>query len=102
MWPLLLAALLGWPSMGGVVAQVPAALAPFLRSRNKPTEDEAYAFWSLAANTTRLTYLPSDESLPPLGGDYRSVAVCLAGGARTFPLLDNGIVLSIKHKASQV
>lgn len=80
-----------------VTADVPDALAQLLRN-HKPTVDEADAFWALAQTETRLTYLPSDENLPPLPGDHRSVAVCMAGGARTFPLLDNGIAHSIKEK----
>lgn len=87
----------------GAVAQVFDALAQLLRSPHsrEPTAEEADRFWALARSQTRLTHLPSDESLPALGGSYRSVAVCLAGGARTFPLLDNGIVRSIKEKASR-
>lgn len=102
LWPLLLA--LGACSHfagGGVSAQTSDELAQLLRL-TAPTAEEAARFWELAASRTRLTQLPSDESLPFLPGSKRSVAVCVAGGARSFPLLENGIVRSIKENASPV
>ena len=80
----------------GVSAQVPDELAELLRL-TAPTAEEAARFWGLAESRTRLTSLPSDESLPFLRGNQRSVAICVAGGARSFPLLDTGIARSIKE-----
>lgn len=56
------------------------------------------AFWK-AALATAAVELDDDSSLPPLGGaadTFRSVAVCITGGARGFPDRQTGIFDSIK------
>ena len=56
------------------------------------------AFWELA-KTRNATELSNDSSLPPLpapADTYRSVAVCITGGARGFPLKRLGIYDSIR------
>jgi hypothetical protein len=67
--------------------------------RHGASATQTDAFWAAALKLPQLPMLPDDSSLPELVTQppgVRRVAVCVTGGARSFPLAALGIYNSIK------
>ena len=94
---LLLLLLVNCPFTRGSYTEADFYATSFVQRASSATRD---AFWAAAFSSSAALELEDDSSLPPLGGaadSYRSVAVCITGGARGFPDRGTGIFDSIKR-----